>query len=295
MTAEGKGKYCGECGRHHQPESKGVKLRWMQRFRGFTNSSGCTNRGVSDLVGFVLTVGIILVGVGIVATVGVDQIERYQGTQNVENAERAITVLAGNLEELQESRATVLTSQLAVHNGRLAIDAGNGPTGPSNITVDVNGTDVRLEKEPLRTISYRTEDTQVVYEGGAVILDNPTGDSITLREPSFICSGERATVSFVSIHASDVGQGYSGATASITTQVNETRLHFPVNRSGPDSLGDSVGVNVTISSSHEAAWRDTLEGRGWQNESTISDPVKYECDASSVFVRQTVVGVNVDR
>ena len=251
------------------------------------------NRGVSDLVGFVLTVGIILTGVGIVATVGVDQVERIQGTQDVENAERAVTVLAGNVEQLQESRATVLTSELAVHNGRLAIGAG---AGPSNLTIDVSGTDVTLGERPMRTISYRTGDTRIVYEGGTVIRDNANGESIAVREPPFTCSSNRAVISFVEIHEEDTGQGYSGATASITTRTNESRILFPRNRSGEDSLGESTGVTLTVNSDHEAAWSETLRGAGWELTGT---PGEYECTGEStntpVFVRKTIVDISINR
>jgi len=251
------------------------------------------DRAISDIVGFVLTVGIILIGVGVVATVGVDQIQGFQGTQNIENAERAMTVLDGNLDELQESRATVLSSQLAVHNARLATNDARG--GTSNLSVDVLGDgDPTVNDYPMRTVSYRTDDTRVVYEGGAVLLDNAEGESISLRDSSFVCTDDRAVVSFVTIAVDDVGEGYGGGTAAITTSLNETRVHYPDARSGAGSLSSSDGVAVTVDSNQSAAWRDSLTANGWTNPSGST----FECVPPAggpmpVFVRQTVVDVEL--
>jgi len=255
-------------------------------------TSGSRDRAISDIVGFVLTVGIILIGVGIVATVGVDQIAGFQGTQNIENAERAMTVLDGNLDELQESRATVLTSQLAVHNARLATNDATG--GTSNLSIDVLGDGNPSTDYPMRTISYRTDDTRVVYEGGAVVLDNAEGEPISLRDSSFVCTDDRAIVSFVTVAADDAGQGYGGATATITTGLNETRIHYPDVRSGSGSLSSSDGVAVTVDSNQTPAWRNSLTDNGWTNPSGST----FECVPPSggtmpVFVRQTVVNVEM--
>ena len=262
----------GACSRHSTPDN---------------------SRAVSDIVGFVLTVGIILVGVGIVATVGVDQIEGLQGTQHVENAEGAITVLGGNLDQLQESRATVLSSEIAVHNGRLAIDDGSGT---SELQIDVHNTTFGTETHAMRTISYSTDDTSVVYEGGSVVLDNPEGDSIPIRRPAFLCGEERAVVSFVTIHDSYLGQGYSGATADVTTRLNETLIHYPKNRTGTHTLNNSEGVEVTVNSEYEAGWRTSLVEENWTNPSGNT----FVCEPDGggtmpVIVRQTIVDVTVSR
>lgn len=249
------------------------------------------DRGISDVVGFVLTVGIILIGVGLVGTVGVEQIEQFEGAQSVQNAERGMTVVAGNLESVQESGAVVLTSELAVHNGRLATGTGSGN---SELTVDVLGPDVTIPPQTyqMRTLSYTAEDTSIVYEGGALIRDNPEGEDIPLRGPAFVCSDDRALVSFTTIAASDAGQGYSGSTATIRTRINETRIRYPAERVGPDSLGESEGVVVTINSQHDAAWNRLLTEAGW----TQTGPSQYRCDASGslpVLVRQTVVDIDM--
>jgi len=259
------------------------------------------DRGVSDLVGFVLTVGIILAGVGIVATVGVDQIEEIQGTQSVENAERAVTVLAGNLEALQESRATILSSELAVHNGRLSVGT---ESGPSSLTVDVatsGGADfTAVDNLEMRTIGYRTDDARILYEGGAVIFNGSSrGASVLLRDPAFVCSADRAVVSFVTVNEDGVGQGYGGATASVTTSVNESKsqVHYPANRSHdePYTIDDATGVNVTVDSRRAAGWRTALSNQGWDEEVTTPSSVTYSCDVDQVIVRQTVVEIAIER
>lgn len=249
-----------------------------------------SERAISDLVGYALTIGIILVGVGIVSTVGVEQIARVQSSQNVQNAERAATVFAGNLNELQESRAVVRTSELAAYSGRVGIGTGSGP---SEIEVNVTGTDFH-ESYPLRTVTFQVEDTVVAYEGGAVLLHDPRGSPVPVREPAFTCDEDRALVSFVTLDGPGLGRSYSGGTGEVTAWLNNSRNRFPMERSGSNSLNDSNGVNVAVDSEYQEAWGTFFDG-DW----TQVDPTTYRCAPSGggmpVFVRQSIVDVVVRR
>jgi hypothetical protein len=123
-----------------------------------------------------------------------------------------------------------------------------------------------------------------------------TGDSIPLREPKFLCSDERAVVSFVTLQAAGGGggEGYSGDTATITARTVESRVRHSPPRDSPIA---ATGVEVEIDTAYEEAWTDFLvESGGWTQIGTNT----YRCEPPSggpmpVIVRQTVVGVSLSR
>lgn len=252
------------------------------------------DRAVSDLVGYVLTVSIILLGVGIVATAGVDQIERAQEAQNARSGEWAMQLLGANLDGIQESRAAVRTTTLSLSSGRLAVLPGDGP---SAVTVAVSGTGDPPTTYDMGTIAYRLEDATLAYEGGAVFRNDTQGSAVLLAAPTFRCSGDRAVVSVVTLQGPAAGRSVGGGTAGVVARENDSAVRFPVNRTGPDSVGASTGVTVTIDSAYEAGWDDHFldPAQEWTPTAT---PSQYRCEPSTgttmpVYVRQTVLNVSV--
>ena len=250
------------------------------------------DRAISDIVGYVLMVSVILVGVGFVATVGVDHVEQAQLSQNSASVQRAMELLEGNLDELQTSRAEVRTSTMSLNSGQLSVVAA---TQPSRIFVNVSGTGGANVSYPLGTISYRLEDAVVAYEGGGVFLDSAQGEPIPTADPTMLCDANRSIVSIVTLQGPAAGGSFGGTNADIIARVNDSELLFPVNRTGPDSIGTSTGVNVTIDSTYEGGWRSYFLGEGQQW--TKIGPSTYRCAPSSgtVYVRQTVVNMSVRR
>ena len=262
-------------------------------------SQAGSDRAVSDLVGYVLMVGVILVGVGLTAGLGVDHLERAQLTQNSNSVEQAMELLEDDLEELQQSRSTVRTTTMSLNRGQVRIAAGSAP---SSVAVNVTGTGATNEtlEVDMGAIAYELEDSVVAYESGGVYLDTFQGNALVRAEPSFVCDGERAIVSVVTLQGPAAGGSYGGANADIVARTNESRVLFPRNRSGVDSVAESTGVNVTVDSAYEGAWRAALlDGdQDWTQSGT--NPARYRCEPDSgptmpVYVRQTVVDMSVQR
>lgn len=255
------------------------------------------DRAVSDLVGYILTVSVLLLGVGVVSTVGVDQIERAQGTQNEQSVEGAMLLLEGNFDEVQESRAEVRSTTLSLNTGQVHILAGSGS---SAVSVNVSGVGDTNETYDMGAIAYRLDDATVAYEGGGVFKNTTRGNALAQSDPSFVCSGDRAVVSIVTLQGSAEGQSLGGGTASVIARENVSRVLFPVNRTGPDSIGESTGVNVTIDSEFNEAWKGYLlsADQNWFEIDPSTDN-KYRCEASGstmpVYVRQSVINVSSRR
>lgn len=257
-------------------------------------------RAISDLVGYVLMVGVIFVGVGLTATIGVDHIESAQLDRNVEGVERAMELLEGNVDEIQTARSSVRTTSLSVSSGSIAIEAGAGSTA---VTVNVSGGGDSPTTYRMGSVTYRFDGGAVAYEGGGVFRRTDAAGSTALvrAAPTFICRDDRAIVSIVTLQGPATGRSFSGGSIQLQVRENASRTLFPKNRTGPGSLDSSTGVNVTIENSGFAGgWGDYMEAsdQEWATDSGTS--WDYRCEPPGggpmpVYVRQTVVNMTVGR
>lgn len=186
---------------------------------------------------------------------------------------------------------------MSLNRGQLAIAAGSDP---SAVSVNVTGTGATNETLELDmgAIAYELDDSVVAYESGGVFLDTFRGNALVRAQPSFVCDGERAIVSVVTLQGPAAGGSFGGANADIVARANDSRVLFPRNRSGVDSVDKSTGVNVTVDSAYEGGWRAAFldGGQDW----TQIGPSRYRCEPDSgttmpVYVRQTVVNMSVRR
>lgn len=242
-------------------------------------------------------VGVILVGVGLTATVGIDHLESAQLSQNARGIEQSMELLEDALDEIQSARAAVRTTSLSLNSGSLTIAAGSSP---SSVTVNVSGTGDSPTMYTMGAIAYEFDGGVAAYEGGGVFLRTRGSNAIPRAEPTFICGNDRAVVSIVTLQGPATGGSYSGSTVSVRATENRSALRFPKNRSGLGSLDTSTGVNVTLDSRFESGWDRYMLGsdQAWQTDSSTS--WDYRCEPSGggtmpVYVRQTVVTMSVDR
>lgn len=254
-------------------------------------------RAVSDMVGYVLMVGVILVGVGLTATVGIDHLESAQLSQNARGVEQSMELLENDLDEIQTARAAVRTTSLSMSSGHLEVAAGSSP---SAVTVNVSGTGDSPTTYSMGAIAYEFDGGVAAYEGGGVFLRTRNGNAIHRADPTFVCGNDHAVVSIVTLQGPAAGGSFSGSMARFRARENRSVLRFPANRSGPGSFDTSTGVNVTIDSRFESGWDRYMLGadQAWQTDSSTS--WDYRCEPAGggsmpVYVRQTVVNVTVDR
>jgi FlaG/FlaF family flagellin (archaellin) len=251
------------------------------------------SRGVSDLVGYVLMVAVILVGVGLTATVGVDAIDQARMNQQTQSAERGMELIDGHVDDLQQSQAAVRSTELALGRGQLSV---NGSDARSAITVNVSGTGDSPTRYSMGALTYRHGDAVVAFEGGGVFHRSPRGNPVAAAEPTLLCDDDRALVSLVSLQGRALGHSYGGDVTLVLREHNSSVL-FPVNRTGAESQAEATGVNVTIHSEHASAWNETLrDGSQWQASSDPAGP-RLRCAPAdgTVYVRRTVINVTARR
>lgn len=247
-------------------------------------------RSISEVVGFVLMFGIIIASVGLVATVGLSEIENYEEHQQLQNAERSFQFLSVSFNELEESQAPVRTDTFDLSGGSVTVDSSSDIT----VTVaDSSGSTLEQKSMDLNALVYNSGDTTFAYENGATFRGKEDPDSgIMTSEPGFICDGDRAIVSLVTIKSANNRQKAGESTVQITSTRTKSSLIYPDGSGDKASDADSVTLDYQYSGEDRIReWRKHFKDEdGW----SWTNPNRAECGPGldTVHVRRTVITIS---
>jgi hypothetical protein len=239
-------------------------------------------RAVRNIIGLTLTFSIIVVSVGLTATLGYQQLDDVSQAERVENARAGFEGVAASLERLQQQRSVVASSELDLAGGSLTVTDGTTMT-------------LRATENFNRTVStgglrYRIGDASFTYESGALFRTDNRGNSVMIARPTMSCTSERAVVSVVRVVPESSSQ-FGGEEVSLSATAESSELLYPLNRTGTDTATDADEANLTVSSPRAGAWERYFETTGnWTQSGSLPDT--YVCDAvDAVYVRQTNVTI----
>ena len=249
-----------------------------------SKSHSSTDRGVSEVISFVLTFSMITMMIGLLYSGGTVTMQQLQTGNQIQNAEGVFFVVADSFNELQEGQAPRRAGSLDLDVGAsLAIE------NRSSVNVTVNGPGY-TRTIPTRSLVYRLDDRKVTYETGAVFRTNDD-DSVLIGEPSGIFCSPESNSSVVSVVT--LVQGGSGSVASGTVTITgiqqSNRLIYP-NERQPGAAVENVTINVTSTPARDEVWEEYLrESDGWVDDDGDGT---FACEsADHVFVRHTVIKV----
>lgn len=200
------------------------------------------DRGVTDIVGYVLIFSLIVTTVGVVTTTGYGTLEDRQTAERINNIERAFDVLANNVADVYREGAPSRATEMRLAGGTLRYGE------PVTIRVESTADPNLNESVRARPLVYAEDDTEIVYVSGAVLRSD--GDaSIMLREPPFRFDGSTAAIPLVGTYRT------SGA-SSLSTDgtVRVTSAARGVNSTVSDGFRDADGYTVVVESPRSNAW-----------------------------------------
>lgn len=251
-------------------------------------------RAVSDLIGFAGTFAVIMTAVILISTTGIGTLGELQSQEQRNNAERAFLILSDNLEAIENGNAPRRTSELDLHEGNLRAAAGT--------EIDVETSTGVSETLTPRSLVFEQGDTVIAYENGAVFRRDGNGGGLMERPPGWVCTEDRAVISLVTL---DVPEDYQlgAGIVQVRGEQTDTRLLYPLNRTGANSSTDAARVSVTFRNSpYERSWRNHFEKspQHWDvssagNTVTVTCDVTTDGDDGAVFVRETVINVSFVR
>lgn len=263
-----------------------------------------TERGVSDVIGFVLIFALITSTVAIVYAVGFTGLQEVRDDERISNTERAFDILADNVADLHERGAPSRATEI-----KLA-DATVGYGSETSLTVEVTnvGSPTPTYSTSLDPIVYEQSGSPVrlVYENGAVFRERWGESGVFVRRPGSVFREDGGTktaiLSFVQTRQSGSAATGGSTTVRIRTEKAGSDV-FGVYRSptsaGSDPDGDGtneyeVSYSIETTPVRATMWEEYLEERiSWRADACSVSGGDVTCTFGVERLYVTVVRVDV--
>lgn len=250
--------------------------------------SHSTERGVSDILGFAVVFGIVVISISLLYTVGTTALTDIQHAHAMDNAERAFDIVDANVEDLYRNDAPGRATELQFAGGQLAV-SGTTTVSVTNVT--------NIEGRPMAVVavstplSYKSKEMALYHAGGAVIRKDRE-NAIIVNDPPFRFSEDRVVLSL--IETSSTGDSRSiGGTGSI---------HLSLRNRGSTIeriIDEPVTIEVSVTSPRYSAWERYFKNRADNCQSASvesnanTDTVMFECTTDAVHVRRTEISIRL--
>jgi len=200
-------------------------------------------RGVSEVVGYLITFGIVVAVVGVIYATGMPVVDETQDKSAFQSMETSFATLQGNIKKVAFGQSPLRTMKFNLVKGSIGANDHAG-----NITV--NG-----QTFPFGNIEYTIGTRKVVYELGAVIESTPGGSIIISDPPIFNSSGE------VFISVINVSGDFSAGGGMAEMQIGGSDGLYNVTRdTHVYNSSDSVTIqDINVTGDYSVAWTRYLE------------------------------------
>lgn len=244
------------------------------------------SRAASELVGFVLVFGVVVLSVVLVTVAGYQGLDQSRDAERLNNAERGFDLLADDVDDVARGGAPSRSTELRVDDADvfvgepIVVSVSGHPVGNATTTFD--------ERYEPRPVVYDADTgSRVVYVAGAVVRADRNG-AVFLREPDLLVSANGTALTLVQPRAAEtVGVGGSGV------------VHLRVTGDEPElTVAEATPhvVTVTVTSPHTDAWQRYFESRAADAPTlTCSQPATdtVSCTWTTDRVHVTTVGAEL--
>jgi len=256
--------------------------------------AGAGERAVSDLVGFVLVFSLVVSVVTVVAVGGLDSLEATRDAEQTNNAERALEVLADNMDDLHERNAPSRATEISLQDDSVYLD--------DDVLIEVRDPDVAAHPSSfltrttfnVRPVVYDRGETELVYVMGAVFRVEREGGTV-VRSWSPVLDRDRTVIPIVDVASATGGpQSLKSDTVLVRAQVNRRLVHV----ADGDASYDHVWINVT-SPRHELWERMLTDHPRISCPSPDPDPNEVQCQLEytpeQLYVTSTRISVEIEK
>ena len=229
------------------------------------------DRGVSDVVGYVLIFSLIVATVGVVTTVGFGTLDDRQDAERINNVERAFDVFANNMENVYRDGAPSRATEMRLAGGELRYGE------PTEITLrKADNSDIN-QTARITPIVYSDGGTEIVYEGGSIIRSQEQG-GVMLRSPPYRFSSDRTLLPLVRTTRST---GESSVRLEGTIRVESALTSVDVDLD-PELTDPGTELELVIESERQEVWDRYLEEVAESEESWVYDNGTLTFDTTDV-------------
>ena len=237
------------------------------------------DRGQSELLGFALIFGVVVLAIVLIGTTGFVGLDSAQEFQRTTNAEQSFTVLAGNIDDVTRRGAPSRGTEIRLADASLSL----GVPERINVTVGDPTPENTTEVEMHPIVYDSGSGTTIAYSSGALVRQDGES-SVMLREPNAVLTDELVLLTIVA--TSPNGAGPVGGTSAVDIQTRSAGTEVIA---ADDS---ATNVSIEMTSPRVESWYRFLDGEtGADCEEPVGETVTCEIETQRVSV--TVEHVDV--
>jgi len=218
------------------------------------------HRGVSEALGFILVLSIIISTTGIVYVTGFEDLQGARDFEQANNAQRAFDVLRTNVNDIVERGAPSRGTEVKLSDASLYMD------DPVTVTVTVaesgNANNNDSVTGTVHPIVYETDNDAIVYSNGAIFRESDGGAAM-VAEPHFVVEDDRVLVPVIRTNPRGGSQSLAGDGTVLVRTLSNDDGGIPALVDNPDV--DEFNVSVTVETSRTGAWEDYMLEEGFDD------------------------------
>lgn len=247
-------------------------------------------RALSEIVGYTLLFGMMILSVSALTVVGTSTLDGYQEREQVANAEAAFDILAENVGEHATERAVGRATEIRVADATVYF----GQREAINVSVEGSTDEDVFAPDPL---VYETDHgPRLVYSNGALFREEG-GHSRMIREPAFRIDENRTILPLIEIRGTDDRLNIAGSrTVHVRTEQRSPRLYQH------DDGDHEVEIEIVTGPARAEAWERYLESFDEleEDDCTVDDgpdemaTVSCDFETDEVYVPVTRLDGEID-
>lgn len=246
------------------------------------------DRAVSDVLGYAVVFGIVLLSIGLIYTVGVSALGNLQHGHAMDNAERAFDIVSDNMADIHRNDAPGRGTELQFASGQLSLSGG---------TTIIVENETAIGGDPLYTVaagtplSYTSRETGLHYVGGAVLRTHRQ-QGIIVKEPPFAFGKQRTLISLVETNPAGASRSVGGDGSIHMTARNEGSRIVRI-------VDQQVTFSLTVRSSRYEAWERYFQRQQSScntasvDTNAATDEVTFTCNTDELRIRRTAISLRL--
>lgn len=234
------------------------------------NMSIFNNTGVSETIGFVLILGIVITGIGLVTLYGYPVLLQQQQNANIKNMEKNMIVLQNDIKGLAYRNVPYTETTMQISGGTLQVIRPNPPPGStlpggrSNFIITVAGIPIGTYYTGLLQFNSTSDSALIGLQNGAVVTngfsqtDDLSEPSAMLSEPRWFLDtnqsgGRTLVISIVNITSGDM--------ISTSGGIRTVQMNISAGTPIEAGSGDVTIEYQTLGDGYSTAWRNYFNNR----------------------------------
>ncbi|MDN5308840.1 MAG: hypothetical protein PWP14_234 [Methanolobus sp.] len=203
---------------------------------------------LSEVLGFSLTLGIMVLALGVIGVAGYPMLEHMQERGHLLNIEQSFSVLQPNINKVAYGKAPSQSVELKMYGSQVSVSGTSRMNVSMQIWNSINSSyDYPTIERQMRTIENQYGQNYVAYENTGTWARYPQGRSVSISEPDFAYNDNLLLIPMVTISGSKSISG-SGLTR-VVSQGGQISV----------SMHENVSmVDMTITSDYYEGWGSYL-------------------------------------